>query len=125
MKTLEVSAAPRIVKGEGPRNAKIVIVGEYPSAEDTQRGRPFAGSSGEVLSRMLHDAGILRTECYLTYVAPRAPAKRDIDNFFAKRTAKNVVPSPELTAWRSEEHTSELQSHHDLVCRLLLEKKKK
>src|SRR5437773_8913438 len=26
---------------------------------------------------------------------------------------------------RSEEHTSELQSHHDLVCRLLLEKKKK
>src|SRR6266540_1090576 len=28
-------------------------------------------------------------------------------------------------ATRSEEHTSELQSHHDLVCRLLLEKKKK
>src|SRR5437773_6802024 len=28
-------------------------------------------------------------------------------------------------AVRSEEHTSELQSHHDLVCRLLLEKKKK
>src|SRR5437773_8988316 len=27
-------------------------------------------------------------------------------------------------ARRSEEHTSELQSHHDLVCRLLLEKKK-
>src|SRR6266540_6160930 len=27
--------------------------------------------------------------------------------------------------WRSEEHTSELQSHHDIVCRLLLEKKKK
>src|SRR5215211_8895550 len=25
--------------------------------------------------------------------------------------------------WRSEEHTSELQSHSDLVCRLLLEKK--
>src|SRR5437667_8539187 len=31
-----------------------------------------------------------------------------------------AVPRP-----RSEEHTSELQSHHDLVCRLLLEKKKK
>src|SRR5437773_6420225 len=28
------------------------------------------------------------------------------------------------SAARSEEHTSELQSHHDLVCRLLLEKKK-
>src|SRR6266540_1826945 len=32
------------------------------------------------------------------------------------------VPPEDL---RSEEHTSELQSHHDLVCRLLLEKKKK
>src|SRR5437588_6434265 len=30
---------------------------------------------------------------------------------------------PTLTAQRSEEHTSELQSHSDLVCRLLLEKK--
>src|SRR5574343_1963061 len=29
-----------------------------------------------------------------------------------------------IDAARSEEHTSELQSHHDLVCRLLLEKKK-
>src|SRR5438034_2425741 len=29
-----------------------------------------------------------------------------------------------LVLWRSEEHTSELQSHSDLVCRLLLEKKK-
>src|SRR5438132_2567713 len=28
------------------------------------------------------------------------------------------------TTYRSEEHTSELQSHSDLVCRLLLEKKK-
>src|SRR5437667_8860972 len=39
------------------------------------------------------------------------------------------VPEPKRTALveslaRSEEHTSELQSHHDLVCRLLLEKKK-
>src|SRR5437773_9055610 len=31
---------------------------------------------------------------------------------------------PDIGPHRSEEHTSELQSHHDLVCRLLLEKKK-
>src|SRR5207302_11150964 len=30
-----------------------------------------------------------------------------------------------VTVWRSEEHTSELQSRENLVCRLLLEKKKK
>src|SRR3989442_10413136 len=32
---------------------------------------------------------------------------------------------PTITSWRSEEHTSELQSRPHLVCRLLLEKKKK
>src|SRR5437762_12786004 len=31
--------------------------------------------------------------------------------------------SSAASIWRSEEHRSELQSHHDLVCRLLLEKK--
>src|SRR5437667_408438 len=57
------------------------------------------------------------------------------------RSAKISRPSPNLmvlplmvfepsrasqpSTARSEEHTSELQSHHDLVCRLLLEKKKK
>src|SRR5438034_6972847 len=34
-------------------------------------------------------------------------------------------PSGPRTRGRSEEHTSELQSHSDLVCRLLLEKKKR
>src|SRR5437773_5236122 len=36
-----------------------------------------------------------------------------------------VYDSSGLIVQRSEEHTSELQSHHDLVCHLLLEKKKK
>src|SRR5438132_7837390 len=35
-----------------------------------------------------------------------------------------TVPSYVAPISRSEEHTSELQSHSDLVCRLLLEKKK-
>ena len=39
-----------------------------------------------------------------------------IDNFIFKGDSPKSI--------RSEEHTSELQSHHDLVCRLLLEKKK-
>src|SRR5437588_6169231 len=40
---------------------------------------------------------------------------------------QTATPSPSGATWttRSEEHTSELQSHSELVCRLLLEKKKK
>src|SRR5438034_4897391 len=37
----------------------------------------------------------------------------------------DLIEMPESDLRRSEEHTSELQSHSDLVCRLLLEKKKK
>src|SRR5438034_7972261 len=42
-----------------------------------------------------------------------------------RRRAPGRVDRPGRCGHRSEEHTSELQSHSDLVCRLLLEKKKK
>src|SRR4051812_50166253 len=41
------------------------------------------------------------------------------------RSARMVAPLAKIDLPRSEEHTSELQSHVNLVCRLLLEKKKK
>src|SRR5437667_5701297 len=41
------------------------------------------------------------------------------------RATAALAQQAESQVMRSEEHTSELQSHHDLVCRLLLEKKKK
>src|SRR2546422_8220850 len=46
----------------------------------------------------------------------------------SRRTLRSAAPrgsSPKSRSWRSEEHTSELQSRLHLVCRLLLEKKKK
>src|SRR2546422_4520868 len=41
-----------------------------------------------------------------------------------KSPASGGCPQSEIQSWRSEEHTSELQSRLHLVCRLLLEKKK-
>src|SRR5437773_6755867 len=41
----------------------------------------------------------------------------------SRTRTKALVNAASVPARRSEEHTSELQSHHDLVCRLLLEKK--
>src|SRR5207237_6195401 len=53
---------------------------------------------------------------------PRAAPRRDIPRS-ASQTAR--CRSRNIPTWcRSEEHTSELQSHLNLVCRLLLEKKK-
>src|SRR5260370_28124230 len=53
---------------------------------------------------------------FLTYLVVGAKSPRDFPYFMLALVA----------IWfRSEEHTSELQSHLNLVCRLLLEKKKK
>src|SRR5437667_449899 len=54
--------------------------------------------------------------------------KHEFDEVFdGKKKQRKVKLDTEhhVAEHRSEEHTSELQSHHDLVCRLLLEKKKK
>src|SRR5437667_7708974 len=53
---------------------------------------------------------------------PRPAASRA--DPLARRRATLQRPRNWFRQGRSEEHTSELQSHHDLVCRLLLEKKK-
>src|SRR5438132_6109531 len=45
--------------------------------------------------------------------------------WYPERCWQLFAPHHSLGGRRSEEHTSELQSHSDLVCRLLLEKKKK
>src|SRR5438132_8834360 len=45
--------------------------------------------------------------------------------FLSWSSLSGLSPGKSVGGFRSEEHTSELQSHSDLVCRLLLEKKKK
>src|SRR6266540_5450796 len=54
----------------------------------------------------------------------RSPTRSDASHSSSPAWCFRRVRSRPLSR-RSEEHTSELQSHHDLVCRLLLEKKKK
>src|SRR5207249_6028943 len=50
-------------------------------------------------------------------------ARNGADTFKSRQPERSEAPGPR--GRRSEEHTSELQSRFDLVCRLLLEKKKK
>src|SRR5260221_10067698 len=62
--------------------------------------------------------------------APRRAASRDVPRSYCTRpnffsNSRKFISMIVGRVQRSEEHTSELQSHSDLVCRLLLEKKKK
>lgn len=52
----------------GPPDAKLVLVGEAPGADEERKGEPFVGSSGQELTRMLSEAGLNRSQIYLTNV---------------------------------------------------------
>src|SRR5438270_13550036 len=78
----------------------------------------FFSSYGDPLD--LHSFPTRRSSDLLSPIPPSTPPS-------AASTTANVVSSVRLrnARARSEEHTSELQSQSNLVCRLLLEKKKK
>ena len=54
------------VFGEGKSSSTIVIVGEQPGDQEDLSGRPFVGPAGKLLDRALEDAGIARTDTYVT-----------------------------------------------------------
>ena len=54
------------VFGEGPAPARLMMVGEQPGDREDLAGRPFVGSAGRMLDRMLDAAGLERDEIYLT-----------------------------------------------------------
>ncbi|ABR63211.1 UdgX family uracil-DNA binding protein [Sinorhizobium medicae] len=58
--------ATQLVFGEGPTDARVVLVGEQPGDREDLAGRPFVGPAGRLLDECMHEAGIDRSECYLT-----------------------------------------------------------
>jgi DNA polymerase len=54
--------ATQTVFGEGPRDARIMLVGEQPGDREDVLGRPFVGPAGALLDRALDVAGIGRDE---------------------------------------------------------------
>lgn len=59
--------------GEGPIPAAIMLVGEYWGDEEERRGAPFMGGSGAELNKMLHEVGLMRSECYCTNLVNARP----------------------------------------------------
>lgn len=70
-----------MIRPSGPCPAKIMIVGEIPGDQEILRGMPFEGTAGEELSRMLADAGILRSICFISIVC-RAKLPNGNDDAF-------------------------------------------
>jgi DNA polymerase len=54
------------VPGEGPDDARIMVIGEQPGDEEDLSGRPFVGPAGRLLDEALRRAGLVREAMYLT-----------------------------------------------------------
>ena len=58
--------ATQAVPGEGPSHARVMLVGEQPGDKEDLAGKPFVGPAGRVLDQALADAGIPRSETFVT-----------------------------------------------------------
>jgi len=89
------------VPGEGPKGARIFLVGEAPGAEEDASGRPFVGRAGRLLDKALAEAGIKRSEIFITSVVKcrppdnRRPKKREMESClpYLRRQIELVGPA--------------------------------
>ena len=70
----------------GPRDAKIVLVGEGWGEQEEFVGLPFVGSSGQELTKLLREAGIPRSECLLTNALALRPPSGNVDLLCVSKT---------------------------------------
>jgi uracil-DNA glycosylase len=54
------------VFGEGSAKAEVVFVGEQPGDQEDLQGRPFVGPAGKLFDKALEEAGIDRSQVYVT-----------------------------------------------------------
>lgn len=71
------NTATNTVFGDGAPDAKIMLIGEAPGADEDRQGKPFVGKCGKLLDKMLEAGGFERKKCYITNVLPwRPPGNR-------------------------------------------------
>lgn len=60
--------ATQTVFGAGKRSAKVLFIGEQPGNDEDLQGKPFVGPAGRLLDQALEQAGIDRSQTYVTNV---------------------------------------------------------
>ena len=68
----------RYVPGQGNPNARLMVVGEAPGADEEREGIPFIGASGRIVDDCLETGGMDRSEVYVTNVVKIRPPNNEI-----------------------------------------------
>ncbi len=66
------------VPGKGNPKAEILFIGEAPGRNEDQKGEPFVGSAGKILTEALSSAGLSRDDVYITNVVKCRPPNNRI-----------------------------------------------
>ncbi len=72
---------PKQVFGEGPKDAKVALVGEALGEQEARLGRPFVGETGQLLDMLLRSIGSTRASYYITNVVKERPPNNKISHF--------------------------------------------
>lgn len=67
--------AKNAVPGEGPSNAKVMLVGQNPGAEEDKTGKPFVGKAGKFLNKVLAENGFNREDLFITNLVKHTSPK--------------------------------------------------
>lgn len=68
----------QVVFGKGHSKARLMFVGEAPGQEEDERGEPFVGKSGQLLTKIIEAIGLSREQVYIANVIKcRPPANRN------------------------------------------------
>jgi len=68
----------KTVPGEGPANAKIMLIGEAPGEVNDREGRPFVGHGGKILDKILAECELKRSDIYITNTLRCWPPKNRV-----------------------------------------------
>jgi uracil-DNA glycosylase family 4 len=82
-----------VVFGEGNLDAKILIVGEGPGAEEDKTGYPFQGEAGQILDKFLQISNLSRDEIYITNCVGCRPTAKVLDEKTGRERTENRPPT--------------------------------
>lgn len=65
----------QVVPGVGPADARVMLLGEAPGAQEDRAGEPFVGRAGKLLDQLLAAASLRRSDVFITNVVACRPPK--------------------------------------------------
>jgi len=69
------------VPGEGPANARLVVVGEGPGRTEDETGRPFVGRAGELLTKILEAIKLPRDQVFICNIVKCRPPENRLPQY--------------------------------------------